>query len=95
MKDCNGGAYGLPLSVLQLQSQPKEVSLDQPIAVPFTAADGSIGYYAASDGLSYFDRIHLADCSAKRAALYVVDGERFSREYDAVRLWCSAAYRNR
>ena len=29
MKDCNGGAYGLPLSVLQLQSQPKEVSLDR------------------------------------------------------------------
>ena len=63
--------------------------------VTTTAADGSIRHYYSPERLNLFDMIRLADSAAKRAALYVTDGERFSREYDAVRLWCSAAYRNR
>lgn len=41
----------------------------------------------ATDGLTLFDRIHIANCAVRRAEMYVCDTDRFHGEYTTVRTW--------
>jgi hypothetical protein len=37
--------------------------------------------------LGLFDRINIAQCAANRARAHILDGERFTREFDTARMW--------
>jgi hypothetical protein len=37
--------------------------------------------------LGLFDRINIAQCAANRARAHVMDGERFTREFNTARMW--------
>jgi hypothetical protein len=39
------------------------------------------------NSLTLFDKIHLAECAARRANIHFMNNERFDSEYDTVRLW--------
>jgi hypothetical protein len=42
---------------------------------------------SATDCLTLFDRIHIANCAVLRAEMHLGNTERFNGEYDTARSW--------
>jgi hypothetical protein len=40
-----------------------------------------------ASNISLLDRINIAHCAAQRARMYVLNTDRFGREFDTARMW--------